>query len=283
MPLSITWDVDPAIFHILGREIRWYGLLWAIGLLAAMIIVQRIFQKENIQPKWFDSLVSYIIIGIIVGARLGHCLLYAPEYYLANPLKILAVWEGGLASHGGTIGIIIAVYLYSRKVTHKSMLWTFDRIIVPTGLTAALIRIGNLMNSEIYGKPTTQPWGFNFVRDKSWHLPLSQGGSDALPCHPTQIYEAAIYLLVFIICYTLYYKTDAKKRQGFILGVAMIIIFAGRFFIEFLKNIQEPFENALISTIGINQGQLLSIPFIIWGIWLIWHAQTSTKINAPSK
>jgi prolipoprotein diacylglyceryl transferase len=285
MLLSITWDISPVIFSIFGREIRWYGLLWALGLLAAVSIVQKIYKSEKISDKWFESLFTYIIIGIIAGARLGHCLFYDPEHYLSHPLEILKIWEGGLASHGGVTGIIIAVWLYSKRITHKSMLWTFDRIVVPAGLTAAMIRIGNLMNSEIYGGPTDLPWGFNFVRDKHWALPLTQDGSGALPCHPTQIYEALIYLIIFGVCTYLYWRTDAKNKSGFIIGIAMIGIFAARILIEYLKNIQEPFELALRSSIGLDMGQLLSIPFVLWGIWLVWNAnkkkahQISTENN----
>lgn len=156
MLMYITWKVDPELFTLLGREIRWYGLLWVIGLVVAIVIVQKIFEKERLPEKWFDSLFVHMMLGIVVGARLGHCLFYEPAYYLANPLEIFAIWEGGLASHGGVIGIIIAVWLYSKRVTKKSMLWTFDRVIVPTGFTAAAIRLGNLMNHEIYGGPTSQ-------------------------------------------------------------------------------------------------------------------------------
>ena len=139
--LSVTWQVDPTIFTLFGREIRWYGLLWVIGLIVAVYIVQRIFKNEKLPEKWFDSLFGYMMLGIILGARLGHCLFYEPQYYLANPLEIVKIWEGGLASHGGVIGIIIAVWLYSRRVTRKSMLWTFDRVMVHTGFTAAMIRL----------------------------------------------------------------------------------------------------------------------------------------------
>lgn len=284
MLLSIVWDQAPTIFSVFGRDVRWYGLLWALGLLAAVSIVQRIFKAEKISDKWFESLFTYVIVGIIAGARLGHCLFYGPlfdtvvdghvqEGYLSHPLNMLKIWEGGLASHGGVLGIIIAVWLYSRNVTHKSMLWTFDRIVVPAGLTAGMIRLGNLMNSEIYGGSTNLPWGFNFIRDRHWALPLEQGGSGSLPCHPTQIYEALIYFLIFAICMYLYWRTDAKNKQGFIIGFAMIGIFVSRIVIEYLKNIQEPFEIHLRSTIGLDMGQLLSIPFVLWGIWLVWNAK----------
>ena len=240
--LSVTWNVDPTIFTILGREIRWYGLLWVIGLIVAVYIVQRIYKHEKLPEKWFDSLFVYMMLGIILGARLGHCLFYEPAYYLANPLEILKIWEGGLASHGGVIGIIIAVWLYSKKVTKKSLLWTFDRVMVPTGFTAAMIRLGNLMNHEIYGGPTDLPWGFRFIDN----VGLWMRGAEPIytePSHPTQIYEALIYLLVFGITMYMYWKTNAKNRHGLILGVGIAIIFAARLLIEFVKNVQVESEH----------------------------------------
>ena len=279
MLLSVTWDVNPAIFEIFGREIRWYGLLWVVGLIVAVYIVQRIFKHEKLPEKWFDSLFVYMMLGIILGARLGHCLFYEPEYYLANPVKILYIWEGGLASHGGVIGIIIAVWLYSRKVTKKSMLWTFDRVMVPTGFTAAMIRLGNLMNHEIYGSPTDLPWGFSFI--KNLH-PWMQGAEPVYtqPSHPTQIYEAVIYLSVFAVTMYMYWKTNARKRQGLILGVGITMIFVARFFIEFVKNVQVESEIVMRDNTGLILGQWLSIPFIIWGIWLIWQAMKNKPMPA---
>lgn len=271
MLLSVTWNVDPTLFEIFGREIRWYGLLWVIGLIVAVYIVQRIFKYEQLPEKWFDSLFVYMMIGIIAGARLGHCLFYEPGYYLANPVEILKIWEGGLASHGGVIGIIIAVWLYSRKVSKESMLWTFDRVMVPTGFTAAMIRLGNLMNHEIYGGPTDVPWGFRFIDNIGQWM---QGAEPVYtqPSHPTQIYEALVYLLVFAVTMYLYLKTNAVRKQGLITGVGITIIFVARFFIEYVKNVQVDSENALIENTGLNLGQWLSIPFILWGIWLIWRA-----------
>lgn len=271
MFLSITWNVNPTLFEIFGREIRWYGLLWVIGLIVAVYVVQIIFKREKLPEKWFDSLFIYMMLGIILGARLGHCLFYEPAYYLANPLKILKIWEGGLASHGGVIGIIIAVWIYSRKVTKKSMLWTFDRVMVPTGFTAAMIRLGNLMNHEIFGAPTDLPWGFRFVEN----IPQWMHGAEPIytePSHPTQIYEALIYLLIFGITMYMYWKTNAKEREGLILGVGILFIFVARFFIEFVKNVQVDSEIAMRQNTGLILGQWLSIPFIIWGIWLIWNA-----------
>ena len=276
MLMYITWDVNPELFTIFGREIRWYGLFWVIGLIVAVYIVQRIYDSEKLPQKWFDSLFIYMMLGIILGARLGHCLFYEPAYYLANPLEILKIWEGGLASHGGVVGIIIAVWLYSKKVTKKSMLWTFDRVIVPTGFTSAFIRLGNLMNHEIYGGPTSEPWGFRFIENvNAW-----KAGAPAIftePSHPTQIYEAIVYFIVFAITMYLYWKTDAKKKQGLLLGIAMIIIFASRIFIEYFKNVQVESEILMRENTGLILGQWLSIPFVIWGIWLVWNSMRKPK------
>ena len=145
----ITWTADPAIFTIGSREIRWYGLAFAIGFAIGYMIVERMWKKEGLPPAWIDSLLIYTMLGTVIGARLGHCLFYAPEYYLANPIEIFKIWEGGLASHGGTLGIIIAIYFYSKRVSHKSMLWAFDKLVVPTGLVAAMIRLGNLMRFTV--------------------------------------------------------------------------------------------------------------------------------------
>jgi prolipoprotein diacylglyceryl transferase len=279
--LSVTWDVDPTLFTILGREIRWYGLFWVIGLIVAVYIVQEIFKKEDLPEKWFDSLFVYMMVGIIAGARLGHCLFYEPGYYLAHPVEILKVWEGGLASHGGVIGIIIAVWLYSRKVTKQSMLWTFDRVMVPTGFTAAMIRLGNLMNHEIYGGPTDKPWGFRFV-DNIYQWMRGAEPVFTEPSHPTQIYEAVAYLVVFVLTMYLYWNTDAKHRKGLITGIGILIIFLFRFFVEFIKNVQVDSEIALRESTGLILGQWLSIPFIIWGIWLIVAALRHPALEADT-
>lgn len=271
MLLSITWDVNPTLFEIFGREIRWYGLLWVIGLIVAVYIVQKIFKREGLPEKWFDSLFIYMMLGIILGARLGHCLFYEPAYYLANPIKMLYIWEGGLASHGGVIGIIIAVWLYSKKVTKKSMLWTFDRVMVPTGFTAGMIRLGNLMNHEIYGDVTDKAWGFRFIENvNQWMHGAEPIFSE--PSHPTQIYEAIIYFIIFAITMHMYWKTNAKDRPGLILGVGIALIFIARFFIEYIKNVQVASEIAMRESTGLILGQWLSVPFIIWGVWLVVHA-----------
>lgn len=276
----ITWDFNPELFSLFGREVRWYGLCWGIGIYCAFLVVQRIYRSEKLPEKWFESLFYYVVIGVIIGARLGHCLFYNPSYYLADPIEILKVWEGGLSSHGGVIGIIVAVWLYSRRVTKKSMLWTFDRLIVGACITATFIRIGNLLNSEIFGKPTEMPWGFRFLRSREYHelVPNLDMG-----CHPTQIYEALVYFSLFGLAMWLYWKTNAKEKQGLILGICIIGIFLSRILIEFLKNVQEPFEIQMRSTYGLDMGQLLSIPFVIWGIWLIWNALKKQNIQIKTK
>ncbi len=276
MLLYVTWDVNPELFTVFGREIRWYGLLWVIGLIVAVYIVQRIYEKEKLPEKWFDSLFIHMMLGIIIGARLGHCLFYDPAYYLANPLDILKIWEGGLASHGGVLGIIISVWLYSKRVTKKSMIWTFDRVIVPTGFTAGMIRLGNLMNHEIYGGPTSQPWGFRFIENiNAWMAGAPPIYSE--PSHPTQIYEALVYFLVFFVTMYLFWKTDAKKKQGLLIGIAMIMIFLSRFFIEFIKEVQVESEILMRESTGLILGQWLSIPFVLWGVWLVWNAFRNSK------
>lgn len=281
MFLYITWNVNPEIFNLFGREIRWYGLCWAIGLLLAVLLVERIYKHEKISEKWFNTLFWYIFIGVIVGARLGHCLFYNPGYYLSNPIEIFKIWEGGLASHGGTIGIIVAVWLYHRK-TKQSILWVLDRVVVAAGLTATFIRLGNLMNSEIYGRATDVPWAFQFITNmQEW-----QNGAAPIytpPSHPTQLYEALIYFSIFLIAMFLYWKTNAKEKQGLILGVSLIGIFLSRFLLEYMKNVQEPFEIQMRATYGMDMGQLLSLPFVIWGIWLIWNALRTKPTKDNSK
>lgn len=271
---DITWTADPAIFTIGSKEIRWYSLMFIIGFGIGYKIVERMWRRESINPKWIDPLLYYTLIGTVVGARFGHCLFYDPGYYLSHPIEILKVWEGGLASHGGVLGIIVAIYFYSKHVSRQNMLWTFDKLVVPTGLVAALIRIGNLMNHEVYGHPTDLPWGFRFIENlHAWR----QGAEPifSAPSHPTQIYEAVCYLLTFVLCMWLYFKKEAWKKEGLIFGIFMICIFTARFFIEFLKNNQEDFEAAM----PINMGQSLSIPFIVMGIYFVVRAWRRSNLN----
>jgi len=272
--LEITWNVDPAIFSIGSREIRWYALMFLIGYTIGYKIVQYMFKRENINPQWLEPLLFYTVIGMIIGMRLGHCLFYAPGYYLTNPLEILKMWEGGYASHGGVLGIIVAIYFFSKKVSRRNMMWTFDKLVTPTGLVAALIRIGNLLNHEVYGHATDLPWGFRFIKNlHAWKHDAARAIYTA-PSHPTQLYEAGCYLLTFALCMWLYFKKDAWKKEGLIFGIFMICIFTSRFFIEYLKELQADFEAGLF----LNMGQLLSIPFVLMGIYFVWKAmQRDTK------
>lgn len=253
----ITWDVAPEIFSIGSLTVRWYGLLWALGIWLALMITQKLFKNEKLPEKWLDKLFIYTVAGTVIGARLGHCLFYNPEYYLSRPWEILYVWQGGLASHGAAFGIVISNYLFHKKVAKRGFIWVFDRIVIGVALAGAMIRLGNLMNSEIYGGPTTLPWGFIFVRD-----------GQTMPMHPTQIYEIIYCLVTFGVTWWLYWKKDAYKRTGLLFGVFLIGIFFSRFLIEFIKNDQESFEAGML----LNMGQILSLPFIIWGIWLIYNS-----------
>lgn len=255
--LFVRWDADPAIFEIFGREIRWYGLMFAIAFLLGSQILGRIFKLEGKPEKDLDAVILYVIIATIVGARLGHCLFYQPDYYLSNPIEILKIWEGGLASHGAAIGILLSLYLYSRKRSGQSFLWITDRVVIPVALGGAFVRIGNLMNSEIVGKPTDLPWGFIFVRN----------GED-FARHPSQLYEASFYLFTFWVLWRLYKKYQKKLPEGSLLGLFLVMVFGFRFLVEFVKDNQVPFEDQLL----LNMGQLLSIPAILLGLWLIRRA-----------
>ncbi|WP_430810087.1 MULTISPECIES: prolipoprotein diacylglyceryl transferase [unclassified Carboxylicivirga] len=254
---SINWNVHPEIFSIGSLHVRYYGLLFAMGFMLGYYILEKMFKSEDIKQEWLDKIFMYVVVATIVGARLGHVIFYGWDYYSQHPGDIIKIWEGGLASHGGAIGILIALHYYSKNVTKKSMIWTLDRLVVPVALTAVFIRLGNLMNSEIYGHVTDLPWGFVFERR-----------GETLPKHPTQLYEAFCYLITFIVVFFTYWKTKAKEKQGLIFGIFLIGIFASRFFIEFVKENQEAFEESMT----FNMGQLLSVPFVIAGVYYIYNA-----------
>jgi len=251
--LIIPWNVNPEILRIGSFAIRWYGLLFASSFLFGYIIMNRIFRNENLGEGLLDRLTVYMAVGVIVGARLGHCLFYEPGYYLSHPLEILKIWHGGLASHGAAIGILIALWLFVRK-EKKDYTWIIDRIAIVVALSGFFIRMGNLMNSEIYGIETNLPWGFVFLRN-----------GETVPKHPTQIYEALAYLLIFILLFRIYWRKKGEHIQGLLISLLLILVFTARFFIEFVKEPQVAFETKM----SLDMGQLLSIPFIIAGfIWL---------------
>lgn len=265
----IVWNADPVLIDSFVT-VRWYGLMFAIGFWIGFNIVAKMYKHEGAPEKWMGLLLIWVAAGTIIGARLGHVFFYAWDYYSEHPWKILATWEGGLASHGGAIGVIVAVILYSIFTTKRSPLWTFDKLVVAIALVGALIRIGNLMNSEIFGYPTTLPWGFMFVRSAEWHA-LYEGQA----CHPTQLYEAFCYLALFGLLMWMYWRKNAQCRPGLIFGTFLVGIFLPRFFIEFIKNDQADFEAGML----LNMGQLLSIPFVLVGLFFIIRAFMRPKVT----
>ncbi len=277
----IHWDPSPEIFTIPGIDwpVRWYGLMWALAFIASHFFMNRIFKAEKRSDKALDSLTLYIILGTVIGARLGHCLFYGPwfdetlangtviEGYLSHPLNMLKVYEGGLASHGGALGILIAMILYCRK-QKESWLWLFDRLVVVVPLAAMCIRLGNLINSEIVGKITTVPWAFIFSHNDDDQYNLLKFGTPVPPRHPAQLYEAVFCLFLFILMYWLWKNKRDKVGPGFMFGIMCVLLFTERFFDEFLKENQVDFENGHL----LNNGQLLSIPFILVGAFMIWRS-----------
>lgn len=273
----IHWNIDPEIINIFDISIRYYGILFVGGLVLCMLILKGIFKKEGIPLNKLEKLSIYGVIGIFAGARLAHCLFYEPSYYLSHPLEIILPIQPtvdggykftgyqGLASHGGAFGLIIALIIYARK-TKESIIKTIDLIAIVAGLGACFIRIANLMNSEIIGIPTNVPWAFIFER------------VDSLPRHPAQLYEAIAYLLIFGLMLYLYKTKWENLKNGFFFGLVITLIFVSRFFIEFIKEKQVPFEEQM----KLDMGQLLSIPFIVLGIGFIIHGLVKTKKIRPT-
>ena len=262
----VHWNPDPEIINVFGLSIRYYGLFFAGGLILCIYILGWIYKRENIPSVYLDKLTMYCIIGIIAGARLGHCLFYEPAYYISNPLEILKIWEGGLASHGGVLGLLIAMYIYSRRTKHP-MIDTADLITVVAGLEFAFIRLGNFMNSEIIGMSTTKPWGVIFER------------VDSIPRHPTQLYEAISYFIIFAALMILYKKGRDRLKNGFFFGFGSALFFTARFIIEFVKEDQVGFEEGMT----LNMGQLLSIPFILIGIGFMIYGLRRPRSSAHNK
>jgi phosphatidylglycerol:prolipoprotein diacylglycerol transferase len=250
----ITWDVNPDMFTIpyLNHPVRWYGILFGLAFLISQQIMYHIYKKEGRPVSEVDTLTMYMVVATVVGARLGHVLFYDPMQYFKNPQEIFMIWEGGLASHGGVIGILTALYIFARK-TNVSYLWALDRISIVASLTFCMIRLGNLMNSEIIGTPTNLPWGFIFTLQ------------DDIPRHPAQLYEAIHYFTWFIVLFWLWSRKREKMKNGFLFSLSLIVLFSLRFIDEFFKMNQEQFEDGMI----LNMGQLLSIPFILTGVILL--------------
>ena len=276
----IVWNPDLEVFRLGPLAVRWYGLMWIIGLALAYFVVKRLYKEQKIKDEYFDPLFIYCFFGILIGARLGHCIFYEPDYFLTSgkgliemilPIRFLPeggfklIGYAGLASHGGTLGLMIALYMYVRKT--KLSIWTvLDNIAIATGTTACFIRLGNLMNSEIIGKVTDVPWAFIFE-----HV-------DKVPRHPGQLYEAIAYAILFCIMWTIYKRSHQHPTSstqhpqvgtGWYFGFCLAYIFTFRFFIEYTKEVQEAFEASL----PIDMGQILSIPFIILGVYCMIKAK----------
>lgn len=262
--MTLHWNVSPEIFSVGPVVLRWYGLMFLAGFSIGYYLMAKVCRWEGKPTEKLDSLLVHLVLGTTIGARLGHCLFYDPVYYLSNPLEILKIWEGGLASHGGGIGVMIGIWIFRRKNPEFSLMWIFDRIAIFTVMTGGFIRLGNLFNSEILGKPTNGDWGVIFSR------------VDQFPRHPAQVYESVAYFLIFAVVYRIYLKLKAQTPPGLLLGLVFVGIFVSRFVIEFFKENQEAFENQMT----LNMGQLLSIPFILVGLWLIRRALNLSKASA---
>jgi prolipoprotein diacylglyceryl transferase len=281
VPMQIVWDPNPELFRIFGFPLRYYGLLWFVGLVFAYLIVQYQYRDKKIPEKKFEPLFFYCFFGILIGSRLGHVIFYQPELFIESPLEVFlpihidaaGKWHlkgyTGLASHGGTLGLIIALWLYVRK-TKMNFMDVVDMIAVATPITACCIRLANLMNSEIIGKPTDAPWGFIFANNHE---------AGMIPRHPAQLYEAIAYLIFFFIMIFLYKNYSKKVHRGFFFGLCLTLIFTFRFFIEFIKENQVSFEDSM----QFNMGQWLSIPFIVIGLTCIIAGKKLDKMKPEIK
>jgi phosphatidylglycerol---prolipoprotein diacylglyceryl transferase len=261
----LVWNVDPAIFVLGPIEIRWYGLFFALGFFLGFQIMAQFYRREQRELENLSDLCVYLMLGTIIGARLGHIFLYQADYFLSHPWEIPMIWHGGLASHGGFAGVMISLYLYLRKHRDMSFMELADRLAIPCSLAAALIRVGNFFNSEILGIPSNLSWAIVFAR------------VDDIPRHPAMLYEAAAFFLVFCGLYVAYWKTTITRFPGRVLGTTIATGFLARFMIEFVKENQVPFESQL----PLNMGQLLSIPFILAGVYLIYASRRTPRTPAP--
>ena len=253
---QIHWDMAPEIFRLGPIVIRWYSLGWLLAFGCGFLLVRWMYRREGKPEKDLETILVYMMLGAVIGARLGHCLFYRPEYYLTHPIEIVAFWKGfqGLASHGGLVGILTSFYIFSRR--HKDQPWLFllDKTSSATALGGFFIRMGNLMNSEILGLPSDAPWAMVFDR------------VDNIPRHPAQLYEALSYLVMFFILHTLYLRKGSKLPTGVLFGVFLVLVYGIRFIIEFVKERHVPFEMGL----PLSMGQFLSIPAVALGFGLIW-------------
>lgn len=258
----INWNISPEIFELGPLKPRWYGLLFALGFIVGYQLMTVIFKKEGKPQKDLDKLTIFMVIGTVVGARLGHCLFYEPARYLADPIAILKIWQGGLASHGAAVGILLIVWVFVRNRKDVTYLWVFDRVVIVVALAGFFIRLGNFFNSEILGMPSELPWAVIF------------SSVDNIPRHPAQLYEAFSYLIIFVLLWFNYLKKTVKMPEGQSFGLFLILVFTSRFLIEFVKEVQVGFENDML----LNMGQLLSIPLILAGVYLYLRSLKVAKI-----
>lgn len=265
--LFVNWDVSPVMLELGSLSLRYYGFLFILGFVFAWFMLKKMFRDSGIPADQVDMLVVVVFFAGIIGGRLGHVFFYEPEYYLENPGKIFRVWEGGVASHGAGL-LLLAVLAVYAAVKKWNFLWLLDRLFIPISLGSAFIRLGNLMNSEIYGYETSLPWGFIFVRN-----------GETLPKHPTQIYEAICYLCVFVLLFLLYRKYKKDTPKGLLTGWYLMLFSSARFMVEFLKQPQVDFEKEMV----LNMGQLLSIPFILGGVALLIVVYRRKSIQPPHK
>ena len=306
----VPWNISPIIAEIGPLTLRWYGVLFALGFVIGSFVLTHIYKEEGVRPYWVDVITFYMVVGTVLGARLGHVFFYDWDKYKDHPIDILKIWEGGLASHGATIGILLAVFIFSRR-NKFDYLWVLDRIVITVAIGGACIRIGNLMNSEIVGKPTDAPWGFVFPRDTE-HLqpvtrPLPAGAVQvaaipvtyadgtagyrlqpegtaiapdapmAVPRHPTQIYESLFCIFLLVLLYNIWNKYKERTPRGLLFGLFVVLLFTFRILVEFLKENQVTNETGIIAQYHLNIGQLLSIPFILIGLWVLLRAGKDPK------
>ena len=272
--LSIVWDFNPVFFRIGDFDIRYYGLMWALAILVGAKLFGNFCKREGLPSKVSESIFIYGTLATIIGARLGHCLFYDTMEYLSRPWTIITGFrDGGMASHGAAIGLLIGLWLFSRK-NKLPYIWSLDRIMIAVGIGGAIVRMGNLFNAEIFGTATTLPWGFEFVRSAKW---VNEFAPQAV--HPTQIYEALCYVATFALLAWLYYRRDlARRRPGVLFGIGLLGIFLTRFLIEFIKTEQESFEVGW----ALDMGQWLSIPFILLGIYMIYRGYSRPEVTVQS-
>lgn len=276
--LAIRWDVTPELIDGWSTP-NLYGLLFVTGLILGYFVIKRMFRKEGIPDDKLDKLVFYVVIATIVGARLGHVFFYDWPAYKSNPIDIIKVWEGGLASHGGAIALVIVLMYYAKKIVNKPYMWIFDRIAAPIAIAGTFIRLGNLANSEIVGVPTNLPWAFEFIHYYNEDI----NAFDPTPRHPAQLYEAIMYLIIFGILMYMFWKRSAWKQPGLVFGAFLILLFGGRFFVEYVKVGQTVADNQLAIDTSINTGQWLSVPFVLAGIGiLVWSFLNKSKNQTES-